>query len=81
MFFPEAFFSARPAETATSLFFQVNGLNRFSMTTFANAYNFASRLWVDAVVDPVETRQWLALGLALAAASPKEATHFGVFRL
>jgi len=41
----------------------------------------ASRLWVDAVVDPVETRQWLTLGLALAAASPKEATQFGVFRL
>lgn len=41
----------------------------------------ASRLWVDSVVDPVDTRQWLTLGLALAAASPKEATHFGVFRL
>ena len=41
----------------------------------------ASRLWVDAVVDPVETRQWLTLGLALAAASPQEPTQFGVFRL
>ena len=41
----------------------------------------ASRLWVDAVVDPVETRPWLTLGLALAAASPQEATRFGVFRL
>ncbi|MBI3665017.1 MAG: hypothetical protein HY236_02135 [Acidobacteria bacterium] len=40
VFFPEAFFSARPGETATSLFFQVDGLNRFSMSTFANAYNF-----------------------------------------
>ncbi len=40
VFFPEAFFSARPAETATSLFYQVNGLNRFSTTTFAGAYNF-----------------------------------------
>lgn len=40
VFFPEAFFSPRPGETATSLFFQINGLNRFSMTTFANAYNF-----------------------------------------
>ena len=41
----------------------------------------ASRLWVDAVVDPAETRQWLTLGLALAAASPKLATNFGVFRM
>ncbi|MBI3695461.1 MAG: hypothetical protein HY238_11570 [Acidobacteria bacterium] len=40
VFFPEAFFSPRPTETATSLFFQIGGLNRFSMTTFANAYNF-----------------------------------------
>jgi 3-methylcrotonyl-CoA carboxylase beta subunit len=41
----------------------------------------ASRLWVDAVVDPLDTRQWLCLGLALAAASPRAATHFGVFRM
>jgi 3-methylcrotonyl-CoA carboxylase beta subunit len=41
----------------------------------------ASRLWVDAVIDPGETREWLALGLALAAASPKEDTHFGIFRM
>jgi len=40
VFFPEAFFSPPPAQTATSLFFQIGGLNRFSMTTFANAYNF-----------------------------------------
>ncbi len=40
VFFPEAFFSPRPLETATSLFFQIGGLNRFSMTTFANAYGF-----------------------------------------
>lgn len=41
----------------------------------------ASRLWVDAVVDPLETRAWLTLGLALANASPAETTHFGVFRM
>jgi 3-methylcrotonyl-CoA carboxylase beta subunit len=41
----------------------------------------ASRLWVDAVIDPADTREWLALGLALAAASPKEDTHFGIFRM
>jgi 3-methylcrotonyl-CoA carboxylase beta subunit len=36
---------------------------------------------VDAVLDPVETRQWLALGLGLAAASAKQETRFGVFRM
>ena len=41
----------------------------------------ASRLWVDAVVDPVDTRDWLTLGLAMAAASPREETRFGTFRM
>ncbi len=43
--------------------------------------NAAARLWVDAVVDPVDTREWLTLALAMAAASPKEETRFGVFRM
>ena len=43
--------------------------------------NAAAKLWVDAVVDPADTRAWLTLGLALAAGSPKEATQFGVFRM
>ncbi len=41
----------------------------------------AARLWVDAVIEPAETRDWLTLGLALAAASPSEETRFGVFRM
>lgn len=41
----------------------------------------ASRLWVDAVIDPIETRQWLTLGLALAAAGPRDASRFGIFRM
>jgi 3-methylcrotonyl-CoA carboxylase beta subunit len=41
----------------------------------------AARLWVDAVLDPTETREWLALGLALAAGSAKQETRFGVFRM
>lgn len=41
----------------------------------------ASRLWVDAVIAPAETRDWLILGLAMAASGPREATRFGVFRM
>jgi 3-methylcrotonyl-CoA carboxylase beta subunit len=41
----------------------------------------ASRLWIDAVVDPIDTRQWLVLGLALAYDGPAEQTRFGVFRM
>lgn len=42
---------------------------------------YAARLWVDAVVDPVDTRDWLALCLAMAADAPKRETRFGVFRM
>jgi 3-methylcrotonyl-CoA carboxylase beta subunit len=41
----------------------------------------ASRLWIDAVIDPGETREWLTLGLALSATSPNPPTRFGVFRM
>ncbi|MFG6592752.1 acyl-CoA carboxylase subunit beta [Sulfitobacter sp. 1A12157] len=41
----------------------------------------AARLWVDAVIAPDETRNWLTLGLALARSTPKERTQFGVFRM
>ncbi|MBJ6639637.1 MULTISPECIES: carboxyl transferase domain-containing protein [unclassified Streptomyces] len=41
----------------------------------------AARLWVDAVVDPADTREWLTLSLALAAAAPQRETRFGVFRM
>ncbi|WP_436639737.1 carboxyl transferase domain-containing protein [Microbaculum sp. FT89] len=41
----------------------------------------AARLWVDAVIDPEDTREWLTLALAMAAASPKQETRFGVFRM
>lgn len=47
----------------------------------SNPIHAASRLWVDAVIDPTETRQWLTLGLAMAAGSPRVETHFGVFRM
>ena len=41
----------------------------------------ASRLWIDSVIDPADTRQWLAMGLALAHNGPMEPTRFGVFRM
>ncbi|KRS11115.1 hypothetical protein XM53_17820 [Roseovarius atlanticus] len=41
----------------------------------------AARLWVDAVIAPDETRNWLTLGLALARSTPKKCTQFGVFRM
>jgi 3-methylcrotonyl-CoA carboxylase beta subunit len=42
---------------------------------------YAARLWVDAVIDPAETREWLTLCLATAAGAPRRPTRFGVFRI
>ncbi len=47
----------------------------------SNPVHAASRLWIDAVVEPADTRNWLTLGLALAAGAPHEDTRFGVFRM
>jgi acetyl-CoA carboxylase carboxyltransferase component len=40
-----------------------------------------ARLWDDGVIDPVDTRKVLALGLTAAAEAPARETTFGVFRM
>ncbi|WP_299455112.1 carboxyl transferase domain-containing protein [uncultured Pigmentiphaga sp.] len=47
----------------------------------SSALYAASRLWIDSVIEPSETRTWLTLGLALAANGPQDTTRFGVFRM
>lgn len=47
---------------------------------FSNAYNFASHIWCDNVIDPLETRDVIAMSLDLAGRVPGESTTFGVFR-
>jgi len=45
-------------------------------------YYSTARLWDDGVIDPVETRRVLAMGLALAATSPAQGPlSYGVFRM
>jgi len=48
---------------------------------FADAYNFAANLWVDGVIDPLETRTALTLLLEAASRTPRQDTRFGVFRM
>jgi 3-methylcrotonyl-CoA carboxylase beta subunit len=48
---------------------------------FADAYNFAANLWVDGVIDPLETRNALTLLLEAASRTPRQDTRFGVFRM
>jgi 3-methylcrotonyl-CoA carboxylase beta subunit len=40
-----------------------------------------ARLWDDGVIDPLDTRKVLALGLAAAERAPVPETRFGVFRM
>jgi len=44
-------------------------------------YYATARLWDDGVIDPMDTRRVLALGLAAALHAPIPETRFGVFRM
>jgi 3-methylcrotonyl-CoA carboxylase beta subunit len=44
-------------------------------------YYATARLWDDGVIDPIDTRRVLALGLAAALHAPIPETRFGVFRM
>ncbi|MDG1545661.1 MAG: carboxyl transferase domain-containing protein, partial [Candidatus Poseidoniia archaeon] len=46
-----------------------------------NPYYSTSRLWDDGVIDPLDTRMILALGLSTAMNKNVEKTDFGVFRM
>ncbi len=44
-------------------------------------YYASARLWDDGVIDPLDTRRHLALGIEAALNAPIEKTEFGVFRM
>jgi 3-methylcrotonyl-CoA carboxylase beta subunit len=46
-----------------------------------NPYHSTARLWDDGIIDPLDTRRVLALGLSAAANAPVPETTFGVFRM
>ncbi len=46
-----------------------------------SAYYSTARLWDDGIIDPLDTRTYLALGLSAAANAPIPDTQFGVFRM
>ncbi len=50
--------------------------------TQGHPYYATARLWDDGVIDPVDTRRVLGLGLATAARTPiSRETGYGVFRM
>ena len=46
-----------------------------------NPYYSTARLWDDGIIDPLDTRRVLALGLAAAANATVPETTFGIFRM
>ncbi len=44
-------------------------------------YYATARLWDDGIIDPVDTRMSLGLGISAALNAPVERTNFGVFRM
>ncbi len=49
--------------------------------TEGNPYYSTARIWDDGIIDPAETRTYLALGLSIAYNAPIEDPRFGVFRM
>jgi 3-methylcrotonyl-CoA carboxylase beta subunit len=49
--------------------------------TQGHPYYATARLWDDGVIDPIDMRRVLALGLSASLNAPIEATRFGVFRM
>ncbi|WP_439331845.1 carboxyl transferase domain-containing protein [Nocardioides flavescens] len=49
--------------------------------TQGSPYYSTARLWDDGVIDPVDTRRVLGMGLAAAAHAPTPAPSYGVFRM
>jgi 3-methylcrotonyl-CoA carboxylase beta subunit len=46
-----------------------------------NPYYSTARLWDDGIIDPLDTRRVIAMGLDAAAHAPQEKTTFGIFRM
>jgi acetyl-CoA carboxylase carboxyltransferase component len=46
-----------------------------------NPYYATARIWDDGIIDPVDTRMVLGLGIAASLNAPPADTRFGVFRM
>ena len=46
-----------------------------------NPYHATARLWDDGILDPLETRRALSMGIEAAIQAPIPETRFGVFRM
>ena len=65
--------------------FSLNELRRYDLLeTYereGSPYFATARLWDDGVIDPLDTRRILAMGIEAALNAPVPDTRFGVFRM
>jgi 3-methylcrotonyl-CoA carboxylase beta subunit len=47
----------------------------------ADPYYATARLWDDGILDPLQTRRVLGMGLAVALRAPAASARFGIFRM
>jgi acetyl-CoA carboxylase carboxyltransferase component len=82
---PNARISVMGGEQAATVLGMIGDVDadaiRATYETEGSPYFSTARLWDDGVIDPLDTRKVLALGLAAAAHGPHQETSFGIFRM
>jgi len=82
---PNARISVMGGEQAATVLSMVGDVDqdeiRVKYEAEGNPYYSTARLWDDGIIDPLDTRRVLALGLAAARNAPIPDTTFGVFRM
>jgi acetyl-CoA carboxylase carboxyltransferase component len=82
---PNARISVMGGEQAATVLSMVGDVDQDEIRTKyeaeGNPYYSTARLWDDGIIDPLDTRRVLALGLAAARNTPIPETSFGVFRM
>jgi acetyl-CoA carboxylase carboxyltransferase component len=82
---PNARISVMGGEQAATVLAMVGDVDqdeiRATYEAEGNPYYSTARLWDDGIIDPLDTRRVLALGLAAARNAPIPETTFGIFRM
>ncbi|HSX21585.1 MAG TPA: carboxyl transferase domain-containing protein [Gaiellaceae bacterium] len=82
---PNARISVMGGEQAATVLAMVGDVDedeiRATYEREGNPYYSTARLWDDGIIDPLDTRHVLALGIAAAINAPIPETTFGIFRM
>jgi len=82
---PNARISVMGGEQAATVLTMVGDANpdeiRSKYEHEGNPYYSTARLWDDGIIDPLDTRRVLALGISAALNAPIPETKFGIFRM